>query len=252
MIRPVELEAIRRGEVDLAFRRWDRPRVLPGTRLRTAVGLVEVVTVDQVTVSSLRASDARRSGHGSLASLREAVAARADRPLFRVELRHAGADPRDALREQVPDADEVVEILAGLDRLDAASRVGPWTRETLRIIDEFPERRAPELAAELERPTAEFKRDVRKLKERGLTESLAIGYRLSHAARPCSTTAVRHGPGDRGAKVRRSPAPSGRPRPGPAGRRAAPLQTVAARSRAEVAALHGVRPPGAGTAREPP
>src|SRR4051794_28967011 len=29
------------------------------------------------------------------------------------------------------------------------------------------------------RPTPEFKRDVRKLKERGLTESLAIGYRLS-------------------------------------------------------------------------
>ena len=42
MIRPSELEAIRDGEIDLAFRRWDRPRVKVGTRLRTAVGLLEV------------------------------------------------------------------------------------------------------------------------------------------------------------------------------------------------------------------
>ena len=42
-----------------------------------------------------------------------------------------------------------------------------------------PERRAPDLAAELGRETLSFKRDVRKLKELGLTESLEIGYRLS-------------------------------------------------------------------------
>ena len=39
LIRPAELEAIRRGEIDLAFRRWDRPRDKVGTRLRTAVGV---------------------------------------------------------------------------------------------------------------------------------------------------------------------------------------------------------------------
>ena len=48
MIRPAELEAIKRGEIDLAFRRWDRARVKAGTALRTSVGLVEVVTVEQV------------------------------------------------------------------------------------------------------------------------------------------------------------------------------------------------------------
>jgi hypothetical protein len=34
------LEAIRRGEVTLAFRRWVRPGVRPGGTLRTAVGVV--------------------------------------------------------------------------------------------------------------------------------------------------------------------------------------------------------------------
>ncbi len=55
-----------------------------------------------------------------------------------------------------------------------------------RIIEANPARRAPDLAAELGRDTASFKRDVRKLKELGLTESLEIGYRLSPRGAPCS------------------------------------------------------------------
>jgi hypothetical protein len=73
MIRPAELAAIKRGEIDLAFRRWDRPRVKVGTQLRTGVGLVEVVSVERVAVSALRADDARRAGAASLAALKEAV-----------------------------------------------------------------------------------------------------------------------------------------------------------------------------------
>ena len=51
MIRPVELDGIRRGEIDLAFRRWDRPRVRVGTRMRTSVGVLEVTSVDVVAAS---------------------------------------------------------------------------------------------------------------------------------------------------------------------------------------------------------
>lgn len=61
MIRPAELAAIKAGTIDLAFRRWARPRVVVGTQMRTAVGLVEVTSVDQVTVASLRAEDGQRS-----------------------------------------------------------------------------------------------------------------------------------------------------------------------------------------------
>ena len=91
-----------RGEIDLAFRRWDRPRVKVGTRLRTAVGLLEVVSVDRVSLSSLRAEDGHRAGARSLSALKDALAAKSDRPIFRVGLRYAGADPRDALRESLP------------------------------------------------------------------------------------------------------------------------------------------------------
>lgn len=243
MIRPAELAAIRDGEIDLAFRRWDRPRVKVGTRLRTGVGVLEVTSVERVSFSSLRAEDARRAGAASLAALRAGLSARSDRPVFRVGLRYAGADPREALREQVPDEEETVEILAWLDRLDAASRHGPWTRATLGIIDRSPGVRAPELAVELGRETLPWKADVRKLKEKGLTESLAIGYRLS----PRGEAVLDHG----GPARERAPRPSGIPLPRSIGAPAtralraegvATLEEVAARSVEELLALHGVGP----------
>src|SRR3954454_6083564 len=137
-MRPAELEAIRRGEIDLAFRRWDRPRVKVGTRLRTAVGLLEVVSVDRVALSSLRAADAHRAGARSLSALNDALAAKSDRPIFRVGLRHAGADPRDALRGSLPEPEELHGILDALDRLDAAS-----PHRTLDAPDTAPHRREP-------------------------------------------------------------------------------------------------------------
>ncbi|WP_345267699.1 hypothetical protein [Nocardioides nanhaiensis] len=250
MIRPAELTAIRAGEIDLAFRRWDRPRVKVGTALRTAVGLVEVTSVEQVALSALRAEDARRAGAASLAALRAALTAREDhaaRAIFRVGLRHAGADPREALREQVPDAAETEQLLAWMDRLDAASPAGPWTRATLAIIDRSPGVRAPELAAELGRETQPWKADVRKLKEKGLTESLAIGYRLSPRGE-----AVVDAERDADAPPRRrAPRPTGHPLPRTIGAPATrtlraegveTLEQLAGWSPERLAALHGVGP----------
>jgi predicted transcriptional regulator len=57
--------------------------------------------------------------------------------------------------------------------------MGAWTYECLQAIADNPGKRAPDLAESFGRETAPFKRDVRKLKELGLTESLEIGYRLS-------------------------------------------------------------------------
>ena len=244
MIRPAELAAIKAGTVDLAFRRWARPRVVVGTRMRTAVGLVEVTSVEQVSVASLRAEDARRAGASSLAALKEALAARSSDPAWRVGLTYAGPDPREALRATVPDADEIAAINARLDRLDAASSYGAWTRATLDLIDRFPTVRAPDLAAQAGRETADFKKDVRKLKELGLTESLAIGYLLS----PRGEAVVDAGlPAPRV----RSPREQGSPLPRTIGAPATralrelgvtTLEQVADYSAADLGAIHGVGP----------
>jgi hypothetical protein len=177
--RPV-LDQLRDGSVTLAFRRWRRPRIRPGGRMRTAVGVLEVLGVEVVDADAITEEEAVRSGAGSLAELRGALDRHGDGDVHRIELRFAGADPRIALRKRADLTDaELAGVARRLERLDAASRHGPWTRTVLELIRSRPAVRAPDLAASLGRETQPFKRDVRKLKELGLTESLEIGYRLS-------------------------------------------------------------------------
>lgn len=177
LIRPAELARIRDGEIDLAFRRWQRPRVLVGTRMRTSVGLIEVTSVEQV--DDIAAADARRAG-STREQLLRLMTAKLPAPIWRVGLRYAGPDPRIALRNDAElEQADVAELAGRLDRLDRAAASGPWTRQVLALIAANPARRAPDLAASLGRDTQPFKRDVRKLKELGLTESLDVGYRIS-------------------------------------------------------------------------
>jgi hypothetical protein len=183
LIRPAELAAIRSGDVDLAFRRWDRPRLRVGTRMRTSIGLVEVASVDEVALESITDVEARRAGAGSLDEVLTMLAYRPEKPVFRIGLRYAGDDPRIALRADAELSDDQREQLQHrLDRLDRSSSRGPWTAAVLEIIGRRPATRAADLAAELGRDLVTFKRDVRKLKELGLTESLEVGYRLAPRA----------------------------------------------------------------------
>ena len=183
LIRKPILDAIAAGTVTVAFRRWERPRVRPGSRLRTAVGVLEVGAVTAVAEDEL---DRRRRARGRVPRPGGAAApaAPATAPIFRVTLRLAGPDPRVELRARAElDDAERAELDRRLQRLDRASRRGPWTAPVLALIAENPEVRAPDLAARLGRETLPFKRDVRKLKELGLTESLPVGYRLSPRGR---------------------------------------------------------------------
>ena len=120
MIRPATLQAIEAGEVDLAFRRWDRPRVVVGTRMRTGVGLIEVTSVDRVAATRITAAEARRAG-STLPELRRLLEAKADKPVWRVGLRHAGEDPRIALRNAALHAHTLDASNAGFDIAASAS-----------------------------------------------------------------------------------------------------------------------------------
>jgi hypothetical protein len=101
-----------------------------------------------------------------------------------MEVSLAGADPRVALRTQTELSPEDRRTLdARLDRMDAARPGGPWTRQLLLLIADRPGVRAPDLAASLGRETLSFKRDVRKLKELGLTHGLPAGYEISPRGR---------------------------------------------------------------------
>jgi hypothetical protein len=180
---PVTLEAIANGEVTLAFRRWEQPRVRAGGQQRTAIGVIAFDAVEAVDRDDLDESDATAAGFPSVNALLAFVDRRTAGTIFRIRLRLAGPDPRIALRESLPDEGQIRQLTDRLDRLDRASHHGPWTRHVLRLIRDWPGVRAADLAVASGRERAPFKLDVRKLKELGLTESLNPGYRLSPRGR---------------------------------------------------------------------
>ena len=164
LFRPQDLEGIAAGTITLAFRRWDKPRVKVGSQQKTPVGVVEFTACEQV--DAISDADARAAGFASPDEV-EARMRKTGR-VYRVELRLVGPDPRVALRELPPD-----------EAVFAAVAKYRWARDYLQAIADQPAVRAPDLAESFGRETAAFKRDVRKLKELGLTVSLDVGYRLS-------------------------------------------------------------------------
>jgi hypothetical protein len=172
------------GSVTVTFRRWRRPRARPGGRHRTPAGVLAVDAVTEVDPAAITEADARRAGFASLAALLRQLDRHGDGPVYRVDFHHAGADPREALR-QADDLseEELAGLRARLERLDQAARDGPWTVVTLELIGDRPGVRAADLAVAAGRERLPFKADVRKLKELGLTESLEVGYQLSPRGR---------------------------------------------------------------------
>ena len=179
LIRKDDLERIKEGEIDLAFRRQKRPTIRAGGTLKTRIGVLAIGSVREVSERSITAADARRAGCASLSELLDKLRGR-EGVLYRIELRYAGEDPRIALRNEYRvGAAELAEIREQLVRFDKASRRGPWTRETLTAIARYPGRRAIELAEAQGHDKPWFKAQVRKLKALGLTISLSPGYELS-------------------------------------------------------------------------
>jgi hypothetical protein len=184
LIKRAVLDGIVSGRLDLAFRRWQKPTVKAGGKLRTVVGELAVVRVDPISERHVTAGDARRAGYASRAELLRELTSHREGQLYRIELRLAGPDPRVGLRERADlSDDEVTDLTRRLARFDAASTHGPWTIETLELIERCPATLAADIAASIGRTKAPFKTDVRKLKELGLTESLEVGYRLSPRGR---------------------------------------------------------------------
>ena len=166
------------GSITLTFRAWKRPQARTGGRSRTPVGVLAIDDVRRVPVEEITSEEARMAGYTALSELLARL--EPARGVYRIAFHLAGPDPRIALRNSARmDDAEVAEVDRRLMRFDRASRRGPWTRTTLELIAAHPATRAADLAQRLERDTASFKADVRKLKELGLTESLATGYRLS-------------------------------------------------------------------------
>lgn len=70
-------------------------------------------------------------------------------------------------------------IQTRLSRLDARASEGAWTLRTLEALESHPGVRAGDLCVLVGQEKERFRINVRKRRNRGLTESLGTGYRLS-------------------------------------------------------------------------
>jgi hypothetical protein len=166
------------GTVTRTYRTWSKLQVRVGGRYRVGGMLLEVDAVRRVSVSRLTNADARAAGAADRAALVRRLNP-AQPTVWRIDLHYVGPDDRIALRaDDTLSAAELGELRARLDGLDAhAPR--PWTRRTLRLIEAHPATVSTVLAEEMAMARPDFKTNVRKLKNLGLTESLDVGYRLS-------------------------------------------------------------------------
>jgi hypothetical protein len=85
------LEAIRRGEITLQFRRWTRPSVKAGGTLKTKVGLLRIGRIDEMNPADVTAADARKAGFKDLAEFNKWLGTMKQGPLFhRIEVSYIG------------------------------------------------------------------------------------------------------------------------------------------------------------------
>ena len=173
---------IQDGSITVTFRRWKRPQAIAGNVYRTPAGRIAVTAVDVIGPGDITDADAIASGYPSAAALVVDLRGEPGTPVHRIRFHLAeGPDPRDVLAAtaELSDQDRA-ELDRRLDRLDKASKHGPWTRQVLELIAAHPAVRAGDLAPKAGREELQdFKLDVRKLKALGLTISLGVGYRLS-------------------------------------------------------------------------
>ena len=85
------LEAIRRGDITLQFRRWTRPTVKPGGTLMTKVGLLKIGRIDDMSPDDVTEADARKAGFRDVAEFRRWLDTMKQGPLFqRIEVSYLG------------------------------------------------------------------------------------------------------------------------------------------------------------------
>lgn len=179
MLTSKHLQGIASGTIKLAFRKWKKPTVKAGGRLRTHVGVLSIHAVDRIADHEITEHDAKLAGFESKADLLQELQRR-DGDLYRIRLSLAGPDERVALRtKRAISNDEWNGLKRKLDQLDARSVNGPWVSDFLSVVSKNPGVLSTTLASSLGLERKWFKEHMRKLKELGLTESLEVGYRLS-------------------------------------------------------------------------
>jgi len=90
LIKREVLEAIKRGEITVQFRRWKRATVRAGGTLKTKVGVLSIGRMDPITVEAVTEADCHRAGFRDKAEFTAWLATMKDGELCRIEISYLG------------------------------------------------------------------------------------------------------------------------------------------------------------------
>jgi len=87
------LEEIKAGNVDLIFRRWNRPTVKAGGTLKTKVGLLAIKAVTNMSADAVTDAEAQRAGFKDVADFRRWLDTMKEGNLFqKIEVGYLGEE----------------------------------------------------------------------------------------------------------------------------------------------------------------
>ena len=174
------LDLIQKNEVRVAFRKWVRPTVKENGTLLTPIGQLRIKSLNKMTYKQIAESDIREAGYQTREELDQALGTKKNGDIYKIIFELEQPDPRIALRENTHLSDsDIIELLKKLERLDTRGKVKDWTRKVLCLVHEDPGQLAVYYAGKLGYEKEWFKLNIRKLKNLGLTISLANGYEIS-------------------------------------------------------------------------
>jgi hypothetical protein len=174
------LEGIKAGKITLAFRKWKKPTVRKGSRIKTEIAVVEILDISEVSLADITDRDAVNAGFKNLESLLTTLDTRYEGTVYKIKVHYYSEDPRIALRENTALTEKDFELLKRkLERLDNYGREEKWTLAVLKAIRDNPRLRAADLAVKMNEEKDGLKINIRKLKNLGLTISHEVGYTIS-------------------------------------------------------------------------
>ncbi len=96
LIKREILEAIKRGEITLQFRRWTRPSVKAGGTLKTKIGLLRIGQITEMSPADVTLADVKSAGFADIPDFQRWLGTMKEGPLFhRIEIGYIGPAPTD-------------------------------------------------------------------------------------------------------------------------------------------------------------
>lgn len=90
LIKLEVLEAIKRGDITLQFRRWKRRSVKAGGTLKTRVGILSIGAITPIAAEDVSAQDAQRAGFRDVADFLKWLDTMKPGELDRIEVSYLG------------------------------------------------------------------------------------------------------------------------------------------------------------------